>query len=649
MHFFIISYTLIFSRLPLILIHMLKNKALVLYKNQIALVEETGEKYKIIFAGGTQKVREKDVVLLHEGPAGSIQSVSGTADVLFAEPEKLELKKTAVAEAWELLDGQEATLGELAELIFGSYTPEHAWAAYRLLCETPWFELSDSHSGGCSFRPRKREEAEASAAKAEEKGREQELRAAFLSRLKKKQLDFPGDTKFMQDVEALALGKTDKSKTLREAGLKETPEAAHKLLLATSCWNIYRNPHPSRWGLSAQSAAETLSRPPEEQRLDLTGKPEYTAFAIDNEWSSDPDDAVCFDGEYLWIHVADPASTVFPGSKIDTAARSRGATLYLPEGAARMLAEESLEDYALGLTPVSRALSFRIRLDESGAVTDSAVFKTLVAVKRLPYGEADAQKNSQHLDPLFADAQKDTERRKHARAVNNHLPEIHISAEKKDGTADITIEEVARTESADMVREMMLLAGEAAARFAFKNAIPFPYISQDAPDLPRELPDGLAGQYRLRRSMKSRRVGVTPSAHAGLGLGMYSQVTSPLRRYSDLVAHQQLRAFIDGRKPLDRDTVLERISAGDAAASAAVQAERKSRLHWILAWLTAHPEWNADAVVVEQRAGKTVLFIPSLAQETQLVLSGDRPLNSVVRVRAGNISIPDLTVTFAEV
>ncbi len=314
-----------------------------------------------------------------------------------------------------------------------------------------------------------------------------------------------------------------------------------------------------------------------------------------------------------------------------------------------MLAEESLEDYALGLTPVSRALSFRIRLDESGAVTDSAVFKTLVAVKRLTYGEADAQKNSPHLAPLFAAAQKNTERRKQAGAVFIDLPEIHISAEKKDGTADITIEEVARTESADMVREMMLLAGEAAARFAFKNAIPFPYICPDAPDLPRELPDGLAGQYRLRRSMKSRRVGVTPSAHAGLGLGMYSQVTSPLRRYSDLVAHQQLRAFIDGRKPLDRDTVLERISAGDAAASAAVQAERKSRLHWILAWLTAHPEWNADAVVVEQRAGKTVLFIPSLAQETQLVLSGDRPLNSVVRVRAGNISIPDLTVTFAEV
>ena len=83
---------------------------------------------------------------------------------------------------------------------------------------------------------------------------------------------------------------------------------------------------------------------------------------------TDPDDAVAFDGKYLWVHIADPASAILPESPIDKAARARGATLYIPEGAARMLAEDSLEDYALGLTQKSRALSFRLLLNDDGTI-----------------------------------------------------------------------------------------------------------------------------------------------------------------------------------------------------------------------------------------------------------------------------------------
>ena len=127
-----------------------------------------------------------------------------------------------------------------------------------------------------------------------------------------------------------------------------------------------------------------------------------------------------------------------------------------------------------------------------------------------------------------------------------------------------------------MIREMMLLAGEGAARFAFKNNIPFPFVSQDAPAMPapEEIPSGLAGQFRIRRCMRRRSVGVTPSMHCGLGLAMYSQVTSPLRRYGDLIGHEQLRAFLDGRELLDKDTMLMRVSEGDAASVAAHKAER---------------------------------------------------------------------------
>ena len=117
----------------------------------------------------------------------------------------------------------------------------------------------------------------------------------------------------MTEVEALALGKTDKSKILQEAGFSQTPEKAHKLLLDCGIWTIYRNPYPTRRGLSMQSANETLKYADSGKREKLN----HTAYAIDNEWSTDPDDAIAFDGTYVWIHIADPAaSPILPQIKM---------------------------------------------------------------------------------------------------------------------------------------------------------------------------------------------------------------------------------------------------------------------------------------------------------------------------------------------
>ena len=91
--------------------------------------------------------------------------------------------------------------------------------------------------------------------KADAKGKEAELRAAFLERLKQNKL-LPEDSIYMGDVEALALGKTDKSRTMHDAGLKETVERAHKLLLDTGIWDITR----SRSFRNARSAIVSTGR-----------------------------------------------------------------------------------------------------------------------------------------------------------------------------------------------------------------------------------------------------------------------------------------------------------------------------------------------------------------------------------------------------
>ncbi len=649
---------------------MIKKNSVVIYKNLPAVV--TGEadnngKFQIQFLQteetktkpavfGTQNVRLKDMILLNEGPVTSLDFVLKYAKAnspLEEDMYNLEQKNplaVKIKECWEFLVSDTETeravqsFEDLVSLFQGHIEPDKSWEYFLALKNTVFFtqNLKDQLDGKITFVPRSEQEIQELVKKADEKGHEAEIRQAFLDRLKAKKL-LPEDSKFMVDVEALALGKTDKSRTMHDAKIRETPENAHKLLLETGIWKITRNPYPLRWGLSMQSAAESLPHPPQEERLAVQG----VSYAVDDEWSTDPDDAVAYDGKYIWVHIADPASSVFPDSSIDKSARARGSTLYIPEGAARMLAEESLSDYALGLNEISRALSFRILLGEDGSVAECEVFKTLVNVKRLTYKQADEQKDSPELKPLFEIARKNVERRSKSGAVFISMPEVHLKVDSE--TKAVSIRDVNHFESGEMVREMMLLAGEGAAKFAFKNNIPFPFVSQESPSIPAEIPEGLAGQFRLRKCMRRRNVGVTPGMHCGLGLNMYSQVTSPLRRYGDLIAHQQLRAFLDNRPLLDKDTMLMRVSEGDAAAVAAKKAERKSNTHWILVYLLQNPDWTGDAVCVDKSQKIPLWSIPSLATETYMLPSKDVDLNGIVKVKAANINIPELTVDFIPV
>ena len=197
-----------------------------------------------------------------------------------------------------------------------------------------------------------------------------------------------------------------------------------------------------------------------------------------------------------------------------------------------------------------------------------------------------------------------------------------------------------------MVCEMMLLAGEGAAYFAFNNGIPFPYVSQEAPEVPKEVMPGLAGQFKLLRCMHKRSVGVTPAMHSGLGIAVYSQVTSPLRRYSDLIAHQLLRAYLNGEKLIDKDTMLERISQGDAASVAAKKASRFSETHWKLIYLLQNPEWSGKAVCIDHKDDGDLFMIPSLAMQTIIKGLAGIELNDEIDVKAQNIDIPTQKVEF---
>ena len=105
----------------------LRPGSLVLYKIHPAIVSAVTEKIEIRLADGkTKRVRDKDVLLLHPGPLDSLAA--------------LDVGPPAIDEAWELLEGETVPLADLAELLFGEFSPAAAWGAWQVLQDGLYFE-----------------------------------------------------------------------------------------------------------------------------------------------------------------------------------------------------------------------------------------------------------------------------------------------------------------------------------------------------------------------------------------------------------------------------------------------------------------------------------------------------------------------------
>ena len=592
--------------------------SLALYKNGPARVVALGDKLEIELEDGrTLRVRPKDIVLLHPGPVRSLREVA-TAPVGAAEAEA----------ACELLDGGQTTLAELAELVCGDYTPVTAWATWRLVDEGLYFHGTPEAITARLLADvaRERDLREAKAA-------EREAWNGFLQRARAG-CCAAQDAPYLREIEEVAWGEREQSRVLQALEVNQTPDSAHALLLRLRHWDGTANPWPRRVGAILSLPMVELPDLPDEPRRDLTGLP---AFAIDDEGNLDPDDALSLDGDRLWVHVADAAALIGPDSPADIEARARGATLYLPETTIPMLPAAIIPRLGLGLIEISPALSFGLNLDADGIVIDVEITPSWVRVQRLSYEDVETRLDQEPFRRLHELAERHQARRRANGAVFIDLPEVKMQV----GYGEVSIKPLPRLQSRKLVAEAMLMAGEAAARFALAQRLPFPFTTQEAAaDIPDRQPTSLAAMYALRRSLRPRQYSGQPGPHGGLGLDVYAQVTSPLRRYLDLVAHQQLRAFLRGGDPLEAQAIVERVGAAEVAARGIRRAERLSREHWTVVYLQQHPGWQGEGVLVEKRMPRGVVLIPDLALEARVKVSESVAPDSTLPLRLTGLELP---------
>lgn len=603
---------------------------LVIYKSKPAVIISAGEKLEIqVVHGNRVHVRPKDIIYLHSGPVVNLDAMEAPP----GDP----------LTAWEILSAGGGTfpIMEIAELIYGVSTPASVWAVWKLVSDGLFFYGSPSR-----IMIRSKEEVEAKLAAREAQKAAEIARGEALKRFQEG-IYQPEDQRFLLEVEQLARGKREDSPVLDDLGWRETPEEAHRFLLRLGYWDTSINPYPERSGVALDSPVLPITGISREGRMDLTS---LDAYAIDDQGNQDPDDAISLDGERLWVHVADVASMVTPGDETDIEARARGENLYLPEKTVHMLPIQLVNELGLGLSEISPALSFGIDLDADGNICNIEVVPSLVRVKRLSYEQAELQIDESPFSSIRQFLQPFVDRRLKAGALMIDLPETIIQV---DESGKVRIRPLLTLQSRLMVRDAMLLAGEAAAIYAQEHQLPVPFVLQDSirdeesVGLSEQISEhdfNLASAYRLLRKMKPSQVSGYPGTHAGIGLDCYSRVTSPLRRYMDLVVHQQFRSHLSGEPTLDVGQVLERVGESQAVLGAIRQAEYQSRRHWTLVYLIQNPDWQGEGVVVDTTGKLTTVIIPELALTVKLHLPKEISLNSRVLLGIKTINLPALDV-----
>jgi ribonuclease R len=341
------------------------------------------------------------------------------------------------------------------------------------------------------------------------------------------------------------------------------------------------------------AAAERDSGP----RRDLTA---LATFTVDPATARDFDDAVSAQregaGARVWVHIADVAAHVRPGSPLDVEARRRANSTYVP-GAVEPMLPFALSSDACSLAPgVERlAVTAEIELGPRAEVRSTSFYRSRIrSDARLDYDELDAifagraAPPPEVAEPLAAAREVAGELGEHRGATSLEVESSEPEFRFDDAGSVIAAHGVPQTEAHRLIERLMILTNEQVAERLQRERVPAIYRVHAQPDPTRierlveqlaalgiptpPLGQGLSAQQAgqiaaeasrlvgreaarrghgreaytslVLRSLKQATYSERNSGHAGLGSAAYTHFTSPIRRYPDLIVHRALLAAL---------------------------------------------------------------------------------------------------------
>ncbi len=509
---------------------------------------------------------------------------------------------------------------ELATLFFSEGSPEAASAVFRALFEdTLFFKRKGTH-----FVPKSHEQVETEILRRQREREHEAFRkqthALITELVRKKQADIPADASPIIDrIHAwLRLQNRDEvGEMLQEiAGTTKARDAAYDILVRAGRIDPSADRFLVIGGIDERFPSpviETVAHfAPFTHTADRIDYREHAAFTIDDEDTTEVDDALTVfrsGGEVVvGIHIADVSAFVQKGDVLDAEAARRSSTIYLPSSTVRMFPERLSTDLASLNRGADRpAYTVEVRFDENGGRIDYRIVLTTLRIhSRLSYEEADAQiaANNESMTELHRIALSLQQERSERGAITFRRPELKVRVHGDQ----IYVKKInPNSPSRTLVAEMMILANGLSADFAALHSLPVIFRTQEPRDaVTSEDPpavEALAFE-RLRKTFKRSRLSLSPAAHSGLGLTAYTQASSPIRRYADLVTQRQFTAMLAGKPvPHGREELMQILATAESAEVEIRQLEERSTQYWLLQYLNReHMEKALPAIVIDNKS-----------------------------------------------
>ncbi len=360
--------------------------------------------------------------------------------------------------------------------------------------------------------------------------------------------------------------------------------------------------------------------------------------SIDSASTKDIDDAFYFEqksdgSKELYIALACPAFFWQFDSELDKCIAKRCTSIYLPEHSLHMLPQAlSTDSFSLVEKTVRPAMVLKAVFGADNALTQTSMQLARIIVQdNLQYdaceqfledapsaehGEcsmedllAQADKNTPTYYPVntqkyapddealrkaekyrtmlrqaYVFAQSHLQQRIENGAVIIERDEYDIYLQGEGRQTQVFIEPMPQNPKAQLVvSEFMVIANAMAADFAAQNNIALFFRTQNV-GIPKEMagiwrkPEEIA---KVARLLSPAITETEPKPHTGLGLKAYSPITSPLRRYGDLINQAQLMHYHHFGTPLfGREELEQMLTSYNIHNGLAGQVQRSRPRYW---------------------------------------------------------------------
>jgi exoribonuclease-2 len=359
------------------------------------------------------------------------------------------------------------------------------------------------------------------------------------------------------------------------------------------------------------------------------------AFSLDDVGTTEVDDAFSVqrldEGRLrIGIHIAAPGLGIAPGSALDGIARDRLSTAYMPGVKITMLPEDVVGAFSLDEGGERAAFSLYVDYSPAEGVllnTRQSRIERIPVAANLRHGACEALNEAfergettglpfeEELRLLWqAAGQLEAARGRPATSTT----QLDYSFYIQDGRVRV-VPRRRGTPLDKLVSELMILVNRSWGELLAERDI--------------------AAIYRVQ-SVGKVRFSVHAEGHEGLGVSGYAWMSSPLRRYVDLVNQWQLLAALTGaRAPFARnsDALLSALRAFEITHARYDEHQRGMETYWSLRWLLQEGLREVEAVALREN----LVRIEGLPLVTRIASLPDTPPGTRVRLDIQTVDLLD--------